>query len=46
MSASKWAYCPEVCDGEYCIGDCDRCGIVMVIAELMDDNEEKGNEHE
>ena len=25
MSVSKWAYSPEKCDGEYCIGDCDLC---------------------
>ena len=25
MSVSKWAYTPEKCDGDYCIGDCDLC---------------------
>ena len=35
MSVSKWAYTPEVCDGKYCVGDCDKCGIVATIAELM-----------
>ena len=25
MSVSKWAYRPEVCDGEGCPGDCDLC---------------------
>lgn len=25
MSVSKWAYHPEVCDGDYCPGDCDEC---------------------
>ena len=25
MSASKWAYTPEKCDGEPCVGDCDFC---------------------
>ena len=25
MSVSKWAYTPEVCDGEGCPGDCDLC---------------------
>lgn len=25
MSVSKWAYEPEKCDGQPCIGDCDLC---------------------
>lgn len=25
MSASKWAYEPDICDGEPCVGDCDNC---------------------
>lgn len=25
MSVSKWAYSPELCDGERCPGDCDLC---------------------
>lgn len=25
MSASKWAYSPEKCDGRPCPGDCDGC---------------------
>ena len=25
MSVSKWAYKPEVCDGDYCPGDCNHC---------------------
>jgi len=25
MSCSKWAYDPEKCDGDYCVGDCDYC---------------------
>lgn len=25
MSVSKWAYSPEVCDGDYCPGECDLC---------------------
>ena len=25
MSVSKWAYSPEKCDGDFCIGDCDLC---------------------
>ena len=26
MSCSKWAYIPEICDGQPCPGDCDLCG--------------------
>jgi hypothetical protein len=26
MSVSKWAYIPEKCDGDFCSGDCDKCG--------------------
>ena len=25
MSVSKWAYSPEKCDGQPCVGDCDHC---------------------
>ena len=25
MSCSKWAYTPETCDGDFCVGDCDFC---------------------
>lgn len=25
MSVSKWAYDPEKCDGDFCVGDCDLC---------------------
>lgn len=25
MSVSKWAYEPDKCDGEPCVGDCDLC---------------------
>lgn len=25
MSVSKWAYEPEKCDGDFCVGDCDFC---------------------
>ena len=25
MSCSKWAYEPEKCDYDYCVGDCDFC---------------------
>ena len=26
MSVSLWKYTPEMCDGDYCCGDCDYCG--------------------
>lgn len=25
MSVSLWAYDPEICDGDFCPGDCDLC---------------------
>lgn len=25
MSVSKWAYEPDKCDGDICVGDCDLC---------------------
>lgn len=25
MSVDKWAYEPQKCDGEICVGDCDLC---------------------
>ena len=25
MSVSKWAYEPLMCEGDYCVGDCDFC---------------------
>ena len=25
MSVSLWAYDPDICDGDYCPMDCDRC---------------------
>lgn len=30
MSVSKWAYEPDKCDGDYCVGDCDFCRIKTV----------------
>lgn len=36
MSVSKWAYSPNKCDGEFCIGDCDLC----YKANIPDDDEE------
>lgn len=25
MSVSKWAYDPDICDGDFCPRDCDDC---------------------
>ena len=25
MSVSLWAYDPEICEGNFCVGDCDLC---------------------
>ena len=25
MSVSKWAYTPEKCDEDICVGECDLC---------------------
>lgn len=25
MGCSKWAYEPDKCDGDYCVGECDLC---------------------
>lgn len=46
MSVSKWAYTPEVCDGEYCVGDCDKCCFIATIEELMAEKEDDENERE
>ena len=39
MSVSKWAYIPEVCDGDICVGDCDKCSKAMQIDEIIDELE-------
>ena len=39
MSVSKWAYEPEKCDGEPCVGDCDICS-----KQLKKEAEEKRDE--
>lgn len=38
MSVSKWAYEPDVCDGEPCCGECDLCWLAD---EAMISKEEK-----
>ena len=30
MSVSKWAYSPEKCDGQPCVGECDMCRLSEV----------------
>ena len=30
MSVDLWAYIPTKCDGDFCPGDCDRCGKSML----------------
>lgn len=34
MSVSKWAYTPEKCDGQPCVGDCDLCDLAYDGIEL------------
>lgn len=31
MSVSKWAYDPDYCDGDYCVGDCDLCSKIVTM---------------
>ena len=38
MSVSKWAYRPEKCDGDICVGDCDKCSKAMQIDEIIDED--------
>lgn len=35
MSVSKWAYRPDKCEGDFCIGECDLC----YKAKCFDDDE-------
>lgn len=42
MSVSKWAYTPEVCDGDICVGECDQCskaGDALATKEESEDEE-------
>ena len=41
MSASKWAYIPERCDGYECCGGCESCPLrhdneAMITGEVME----------
>lgn len=31
MSVFKWAYDPDYCDGDICIGDCDYCRKIVTM---------------
>ena len=42
MSVSKWAYTPEVCDGDICVGDYDLCDKPK---NMEDEDEESGEEN-
>ena len=39
MSVSLWAYNPEVCDGDFCPGDCDECNKVELAFGVYDEEE-------
>ena len=42
MSVSIWAYVPERCDGDVCVGDCNLCSKAqdnIVLMEGDGDNE-------
>lgn len=41
MSVSKWAYNPRVCDGGYCVGECDLC---PKMEEALAENEEQNED--
>ena len=41
MSVSKYAYTPEFCDGIFCIGDCDLCGLRDAEIDEEDEDVEK-----
>lgn len=39
MSVSKWAYEPDKCDNEICVGDCDYCNKAEEDAEEVEEDE-------
>ena len=42
MSVRLWAYEPDICDGDFCPNDCDRCSKAKWIDfEEFDDGEEE-----
>lgn len=36
MSVSKYRYTPEMCEGDFCIGDCDLCNKPLLFEEKED----------
>ena len=50
MSVDKWAYDPEICEDNYCCGDCEYCDIQknpeLYSPDLLDDEDEKEIEQE
>lgn len=51
MSCSKWAYEPEKCDYDYCVGDCDFChkadddGTEVTVEKIVRSVRWKGESH-
>ena len=42
MSVRLWAYEPDICDGDFCPNDCDRCSKAKWIDfEEFDDGEDE-----
>ena len=39
MSCSLWAWLPEVCDGDVCVGDCDLCSKAIDNVALMEEDD-------
>lgn len=47
MSVSKWAYEPEKCDGDFCVGECDLCNKKWEVANAeVHDSTETDNKEE
>ena len=47
MSVSKWAYDPDYCDGDICVGDCDYCNkIVTMYDDALDACKKEIDDHE
>ena len=49
MSIRKWAYIPEICDGDFCCGDCDHCpktnGNMAIIHQSREEEESDKNDN-
>ena len=37
-----WLYTPEICDGDYCPLDCDKCYKADAVMGVMEEDEEDG----